>query len=253
LTPDEYVRSVIARYEVPVTPSGPAELARQQLEKPLSSWASRYLHDLASTGSYVKGTRIRGSTDLDLLVSLSPQTRGTMKQIFHSLFAALKARGLSAIMQKVSIGVVCAGAGVDIIPAKRAADSSSDHHVYRAERDVSVKTNIYAHVNLIQGCGRIEEIKAAKIWRDLRGLEFPSFCLELVVLDALRHRAANQPAAGLRAVLEYLRDRFVGAPFRDPQNFANIVSDDITEHEKLAIENAAAVTLKHPEWEKVIW
>jgi hypothetical protein len=234
------VRSIIAGYEVPVTPSGPAERARLELQKPLASWASRYLHDIAPTGSYVKGTRIRGSTDLDLLVSLNAQTRGTMKQVFHSLFSALKGRGYSAIMQKVSIGVVYGGVGVDIIPAKRSGDNSSDHHVYRTERDVTVKTNIYAHTNLIQGCGRVEEIKAAKIWRDLRGLEFPSFCLELVVLDALRHRAMNQPAANLRAVLEYLRDRFVGAPFRDPQNFSNIVSD-------------AAVTLKHPEWEKVLW
>ncbi len=142
---------------------------------------------------------------------------------------------------------------VDLIPAKKASDSSSDHLLFHTERNRQAKTNLYRHTSLIQGCGWLNEIRALKTWRNLKEINFPSFYLELTVIDALRHRTPGQLAANVTVVLQYLHDRFAGAPVRDPENFDSLISDDLLEHEKLAIESAAAETLENPDWDGIIW
>jgi hypothetical protein len=92
-----------------------------------------------------------------------------------------------------------------------------------------------------------------KIWRNLRTLRLPSFCLELAVMDALRHRAHHQPAANMETVLRYFKDTLPNAPIRDPANFENRVSDDLLKHEKIAIAEAATESLKRADWGKVVW
>ena len=92
-----------------------------------------------------------------------------------------------------------------------------------------------------------------KIWRTLRNLRLPSFCLELAAMDALRHSPHHQPAANMQTVLQYFRDTLPNAPIRDPANFENRVSDDLLKHEKIAISEAAAESLKQANWGKVVW
>jgi hypothetical protein len=54
-------------------------------------------------------------------------------------------------------------------------------------------------------------------------------------------------------VLAYFKDTLPNAPIRDPANFENRVSDDLLKHEKIAISEAAAESLKQANWGKVVW
>jgi hypothetical protein len=252
MLPDAYVRSVLAKYELPAGPGSPAERVAVELKKPVSEWAGRYLVGMQFCGSYAKGTRIKGSTDVDLLVALGPRTPLDIDRLYERFFAFLKARNLNPRRRSVSIGLQYHGVTTDLVPAKQEWGASNDHRIFETERQHVTRTNFDLHLKVVKESDVIEEIRLLKVWRDMRGLRFPSFCLELTVIDALRHQAHHQPAKNLEVVLNYLRDVFPNAPIRDPANFENRVSDDLLKHEKLAIADAAAESLEYIDWAYIV-
>ncbi|MFO7638047.1 MAG: hypothetical protein R6X14_01905 [bacterium] len=252
MLPDEYVTQVLRRYEPDVEPDTPTARAAEEIPGVIAPWTGRCLMSVCPTGSWAKGTRIRGSTDLDLLILLGPRTHGTPEQIHRSLFAFLKRKGHTPIRHNVAIALQYRSLLIHLIPARQEWGSGDRVAIFETERGRSTVTNPSAHVQMIRESGRAEDIRAAKIWRDRHGLRFPSFYLELVVLDALRHRAHNQPAANLLGTLGYLGKSFAGTPFRDPANIENKVSTELTEHEQLAIASAAERTLREKDWSRII-
>lgn len=84
-------------------------------------------------------------------------------------------------------------------------------------------------------------------------MDFPSFYLELTVLNALSGRNRAQLADNVWAVLTYLRDSFANAPVVDPANSGNIISDDLTLAGKTVIANAARASLTKQYWSQIIW
>lgn len=65
MTSDQYVEMVLAKYQVPRGPSSPAESLGSAVAGPLRSWANQYLNALEYSGSYAKGTGVRGISDVD--------------------------------------------------------------------------------------------------------------------------------------------------------------------------------------------
>lgn len=253
MTPDRYVLSVIARYQLPAGPSSPGFLAGVELSGPIRAWARKYLINVTYCGSYAKGTRVRGSTDVDLLVSLGPRTPGTPQQVFDHFFAYLKTKGYAPKRQNISIGVLHSGLKVDLIPARQEWGGSGDHAIFETERRRSTRTNFDVHTATVLGSGRADEIRAVKVWRDLRRIRFPSFYLELAVLEALKDRPQGAPGDNFIAALEYFRDQLAGTPIHDPANPENTISDDLTDHEQVAIADAAEASLDEDDWAKIIW
>ena len=253
MLPDAYVRTVLARYELPSGPESPAEMVAVELKKPISEWAGRYLLGITFCGSYANGTRVRGATDVDLLVSLGPRTPLDIDKLYERFFTFLNSRGYNPKRQSVSIGLQHHGLAVDLVPARQEWGASNDYRVFETERRRVTRTNFDTHLKTVKESDVIEEIRLLKIWRNLRGLRFPSFCLDLTVIDAMRHHAHHQPAASLEVVLKYLKEVFPNAPIRDPANFENRVSDDLLKHERLAISDAAGESLKQTDWSKIVW
>lgn len=253
MLPDAYVRSILAKYELPSGEGSPAELAAAELRQPITEWAGRFLLDIRLCGSYAKETRIRGTTDIDLLISLGPRTPLGIDKLYDRFFDFMKRRGYNPRRQSVTVGVTHHGLMVDLIPAKQEWGGANDHLIFETEHQRITRTNFDTHLQAVKESGTIEEIRLLKIWRTLRGLRLPSLCLELAVMDALRRQARHQPAANTEVVLRYLKDVLPSAPIRDPANFENLVSDDLLKHEKLAISEAAAESLKHSDWAKIVW
>jgi hypothetical protein len=249
---DEYVRSVLARYDLPSGPDSPAEKAVAALDAPIKSWAGRYLLGVEPTGSYAKNTRILGGTDIDILVSLGPRTPMDAPKLYDHFFAWLKRNGFSPKRQSVSIRLQHHGVSVDLIPARQEWGSANDHQLFATERRRALRTNFATHVKYVLASDRMSEIRAVKVWRQRRGLHFPSFYLELAVIDALRHRPTDLLSGNIELALKYLRDVFPGVPFRDPANPENRVSDTLLEHEKLAIADAAKESLLLDDWRGII-
>lgn len=250
---DEYLRSVLASYDLPSGPGSPVENAEVELATLVKEWAGRYLMGIEPCGSYATGTRVKGGTDIDLLVALGPRTPLEIPKLYDRLFAFIKCRNHKPERQSISIGLTWHGLKVDLIPARQEWGGNNDYTVFETARLRTTKTNFGTHIKAVRDSGRVGEIRLLKIWRDLRHLRFPSFCLELVVIDALKRRPTNQPADNMLGVFEYLHTVFPGAPMRDPANRENIVSDDMLKHEKLAISDAAVANLRQKDWNKIVW
>ncbi len=253
MSPDAYVRSILARYDLPSGEASPAELAAAELMQPITEWAGRFLQSITFCGSYAKGTRVRGATDIDILISLGPRTPLDADKLYERFFDFLRRKELKPSRLNVSVGLRHNGLEIHLIPARQEWGGSNDRRIFETEHQRVTRTNFDTHLKVVKESDLIEEIRLAKIWRNLRNLRLPWFCLELAVMDALRHSQHHQPAANMQTVLRYFKDTLPNAPIRDPANFENRVSDDLLKHEKIAISEAADASLKQGSWGKVVW
>jgi hypothetical protein len=191
----------------------------------LRQWAGDNLLGVYPSGSFRKGTAVHSGTDIDLLLSLSEYTSATLKEVYNNLFGCLTSAGYSPRRQNVSLNIKVSSYSVDLVPAKRQNALSSDHSLYRRKADTWTKTNISTHARTVVGAGRADEIRILKLWRNQKGLDFPSFYLELSVIRALAARpvpgllSINLPTLAQRvmAVFDYLRDSFPAARIADRQ------------------------------------
>ena len=272
MTPEAYIRSVIKAHTVSESAGSLAITTANQLYPWIRIWANHilgaldnertilkpqnYLLGIAPTGSIVKGTNIVGATDVDLFISLSHKTPGTLEKIYSSLSKYLGLLGFCARQQDVSIGVNYKNLWIDLVPAKKQNGPTNDHSIYRKKTGGWTKTNVARHVSLVEKSGRRNEIRAIKIWRKLHGLEFPSFYIELTVIEALRRCAVGRLAVNLQRVFEYLSDDFTKAKIVDPANSNNVVSEDLDDKEKRAIVTSALssrIKALKSTWEEIIW
>jgi glutamate/tyrosine decarboxylase-like PLP-dependent enzyme len=109
------------------------------------------------------------------------------------------------------------------------------------------------HVHLVANSGRQQEICAFKIWRERMSLDFPSLYLELTVLRALGSEHFGQLAENILAVLRYLSNRLEQAVVADPANSDNILSSDLSAHDKQVIAKGARDALYDENWKKILW
>ena len=221
----------------------------------IQRWYSTRLVTVQNSGSFAKGTSIRGGVDLDLFISLRPRTGKSLRTIYNGLYRYADEQGLRPRRQNVSIGVQVDNVKVDLVPARK--HSGTDYHsLYRNRHDGWIKTNVAQHIRIVRGSGRATTIRAAKVWRTNRGIRLPSFYLELAVLRALRQQGKHGTAEEFRLVLEFLAKEFVDAEFVDPANDQNVISDDLTLRQKREVADQAHASLqkiRDGAWERVLW
>lgn len=221
----------------------------------VQSWAGNVYRGMKPSGSWAKGTANRSGTDIDLFISLDSTTSNTLKEIYDSLFERMKNEGYQPKRQNVSINVqVQTSKGVfdvDLTPGRQQPGSATDHSIYVRKRGTWTKTNVEKHIETVRLGGRIRESRYLKLWRNRLGLDFPSFYLELTVINALYGKYGTT-ARNVMTVFEYLRDSLPNARVVDPANTANILSDDLTAIEKTAVKNAAATAYKATDWNHIV-
>jgi len=251
MTSDDYVNSVLSRYVVNRTA---AITAGQAVYPIVKAWAGTQLDEGKFSGSHAKGTGIAGTVDTDIFISLKPDTTNTLKEIYDSLAQTMRNNGYTPKLQNVSIRVSHGGMQVDLVPGVKHSGNSNYHWLYvsRSGRE-RTQTNIDLHISQVTNSGRINEIRAMKVWAKNHGLDFPSINLELTVIAALSGYRVGNTASNVLTILEYLRDRFAYARVQDPANTANIISEDLTQAEKQAIASQAGVSKSKPTWGEIIW
>jgi len=254
MTAYEYLQNLITRDRV-VTGEGTAAFnAGNAVYQIVKRWAGQQLRKGSYSGSYAKGTAIRGRTDVDIFLSLKSDTSQTLKEIFDGLHSWISQNGYQyARKQNVSVHVVHNSIEVDLVPAIHLGGNTEDHWLYvnKSNRE-RTKTNVDTHINTVRNSGRINEIILTKIWRKNHNLDFPSFYLELAVIEALKYKRAGL-ADHFLAVLDYLSNGFASACFVDPANTNNIISDDLTDVEKSGIVSQAGRSRQQQSWGSIVW
>jgi hypothetical protein len=247
----DYLHRILVREAVDTGLNSPVRSVQATLEPTLREWAGGHLSSISPSGSFAKGTANRSGTDIDLFVSLTHTTNNTLKEIYNSLFSKMEAKGYSPKRQNVSINVRVNGYDVDLVPAKRQDATSQDHSLYRRRADTWTKTNVQKHIQHVIAGGRRPETRIIKLWRNQKGIDFPSFYLELAVIEALSRRqgAIND---NVWSVFTYLRDRFSNARVVDPANIGNIISDELTAADKAKVKGAAEKALAATDWNQIV-
>ena len=260
MTADQYLYGILLREAVDAGPNSPLLAVQTTLMPTLRQWAGDNLIGVSPSGSFMKGTAVLSGTDIDLFLSLSEHTSETLKEVYNKLFDCLTSAGYSPRRQNVSLNITVSKYSVDLVPAKRQNALSSDHSLYRRKADSWTKTNVFTHARTVIGAARANEIRILKLWRNQKGLDFPSFYLELSVIRALAARPlpdlVSNPALTMlsqrvMAVFDYLRDSFPAARIADPANTNNIISEDLTTQEKAKV-SAAAKAARAASWEDIV-
>lgn len=250
MTGDEYLKGILQKYAVN---TAAARAAGQTILPVLQKWAAGYLISAEFSGSIAKATGISIGSDADIFLSLSSSTPGTLANMYLSLYYAVTIAGYTARRQNVSIGVKANGYSIDLVPGRMQSQYGDDHSLYRSKANTWTQTNIGKHVAYVQGSARISEIKILKVWRQLYRLEFPSFFLEMAVIDALAYARTGNLAANVLTVLDHLRANIRTARYIDPANANNVISDDCTAAEKSVIAAQAANSRSQQTWEGIVW
>lgn len=252
MTADAYLQAILQREAVDTGLFSPVRGVQGTLQPIIQQWAGNRLAGVTPSGSFAKGTGNRSGTDIDLFISLVSDTTETLKQIYESLFTKMTQAGYTPKRQNVSINIRIAGYDVDLVPAKRQGYFGDDHSLFRRKADTWTKTNVTTHINHVRQAGRIHESRILKLWRDQKGLDLPSFYLELTTIDALRGQWSATLSGNVWQVLTYLRDTFPNARVVDPANTNNIISDDLTNTERAKIKAAATVALQAKDWSEIV-
>jgi hypothetical protein len=252
-----YVKGVVDKYS---PSSSLSEFEAKNVFYPLcgyiDNWALRNGYSLLNkqlSGSRAKGTAITISSDLDIFISLSSATVGTLSEIYNSLYDYFQLQKIQCRKQNVSIGVTYNNKSVDLVPGKRQHNYGDDHSLYKRKQDTWIQTNITTHINTVCKSNRTVEIKATKIWRERHSLDFPSLFLELAVIEATKYRNYNDYDNNFWEVLKWLQTNIATVKIVDPANSNNILSDDLAYSEKKAIADMAYYSLQKQNWAEIIW
>lgn len=248
MTPDEYFRSVLAKYSVNING---AKAAGQAIYPVLARWGSGYLTSADFSGSLAKGTGVSLSTDADIFLSLDPATPGNLAQLYQTLYNAVVAAGYPARKQEVSIGTKVNGYSIDLVPGRRQSLMGSDHSLHRNKGQTWTQTNVEKHIAYVRNSNRLEEIRILKIWRALNRVEFPSFYLELATIDGLQGARFGNLATNVLIALGHFKKNIQSVRYVDPANTNNIVSDDCTDAEKAAIAIQAGRAYGATNWSEI--
>jgi hypothetical protein len=252
MSADDYLQGILQREAVDTGIYSPVRGVQIKLQPALQEWAGSYLGSVTASGSFAKGTANHSGTDIDLFISLAQNTPNSLKEIYDTLAEKMTDKGYTPKRQNVSINVRVNGYSVDLVPAKRQDAYCGDHSLYRRKADTWTKTNITIHINHVTGGGRLNETRIVKLWRNQKGLDFPSFYLELTVINALSGRYIGTLSGRVMEVFEYLRGTFPNARVIDPANTNNIISDDLSEAERARIKAAAEQAVKAQYWSEIV-
>lgn len=250
MTADQYVRSVLAKYAVNRTA---AAAAANTIAPTIRAWAGAYLADLTFSGSYAKGTANNIGTDIDLFISIRSNVPENLQQIYESLFNCAMQHGWNPRRQNVSIGVSYLGLKIDLVPGRIQSGYQNYHSLYKSKTGSWAQTNVKLHIDTVANSHRAEEIRAIKIWRDLHRLSFPSFYLELFVIDALSGKVRGNVASNVFSALSAIGSNLGSKQIIDPANSNNVISDDLTTSEKTAVARQANASVAKPYWKDIIW
>lgn len=249
---NSYLLNIIRKYSVVGEERLKIQSRIRPLQREIRKWANEYIDKIIPSGSFLKGTAIRGYADIDLLISFKNQTPFTLKELFETLYAFLN-QSYNAQKQNVSVGLIYKGIKVDLVPAKKLPNVTHPHSIYVRKLDTWTKTNINKHINMIKKSPHRNVIKLLKIWCKLHAVDFPSFVLEMTVLEALKKKPVLGIDKKFLVVLNYIIKEFEYAKIYDPANTNNIVSDSVSNDQKDKIIQTAIISYETDFWENIVW
>lgn len=219
-----------------------------------------YVIAIYYAGSYKKRTLIKVLYDLDLTCYFENGVGKTLEEIYNEVANALREKYF--VQEKASALRIKSkdtedDFHIDVVPGRFFDDSKTDVFLFRNVVDEHrLKTNLKIHLEYIRDSGVRKQIRLAKFWRVLNGLQIRTFPLELLVIEVLKnHENKEKLDCSMKEFWEELRDNIENIKIEDPANpYGNDLSEILDDSLKSTLSNAASRTLKTIEesgWESV--
>jgi hypothetical protein len=204
-------------------------------------------------GSYGKKTMISDSFDLDVVAYWPVDCAYPLKDIFEAVGAALQQKWKSASPKTVAWTISFQGGfHIDVVPGRALDKAYKEANLYRRDKDSSMKTSIKVHIDTVRSSGRQDAIRLMKLWRSRNSVPWKgSLALELMTIEALRGASTTDLEQQLLKVLGHVRDAIGRVRIVDPANSNNVISEELSEWDRGAIQTAAQAAIAARLWNDV--
>jgi len=204
-------------------------------------------------GSKAKGTMISESYDLDIVCYFPYTSEKTLKEL-HDEVQEVLSKQYNIIPKASAIRITGLKDGpsdntdyhIDVVPGRFVDESQQDAflHVVYGEKE-RMQTNIKTHIKYISESECRELIKLLKLWAHRNNLLFKTFVLELFVVRTMEgFEDKNNLQKSFDKLLNDLAVEFEIMRLVDPANSNNIVTDTMTDSEKMNVAQQARIDLE---------
>lgn len=248
----QYLEKVLAKYNLTEKQIESLQNKRKGVEDFLRAKYGSKIQSVNYSGSYAKGTAVNLKYDLDVCVFFHRDGFDTLPNMYNSVYETMKGYG-PVEKQKVSIRLSSGSESIDVVPARRIDDTSTDANLYVTTTGGQIKTNTARHKEYISESGCRPVIKLMKVWKYQRGIHYKSFALELLTIKALSGFGSEDYSERVLHTLKYIRDNVETIRLIDPANSNNNVADLIEVSDKRNMKLQADSSLSQSNWGSIIW
>ena len=204
-------------------------------------------------GSYGKKTIISDCFDLDIVAYWPDDCGYPLKEIFNAVGSILQQKWKSARPKNVAWTISFQGSfHIDVVPGRALDKSYRDANLYRSDNNSPMKTSIKVHIDTVRSSGRQDAIRLMKLWNVRNGAPWKkSLPLELLTIEALKGTSSTDLEQQLFKVFRHMCNTIARVRIVDPANSNNIVSDEWTDNDRIAIKLAAQTAIDAKLWSHV--
>jgi hypothetical protein len=251
MTNHEYLKQLLAGQDLTTAQTATLQRCRDAIESQVTKLDGNPRFYYA--GSYGKKTMISESFDLDIVAYWPDDCGFLLKDIFSAVGSVLQQKWKSARPRTVAWSISFQGGfHIDVVPGRALDKAYKEANLYRSDKDSSMKTSIKVHIDTVRSSGRQDAIRLVKLWKTRNGVPWKkSLALELMTIEALKGTSTTDLEQQLFKVFAHIRDTIEKVRIVDPANSNNIVSEELSDSDRKAIETAAQAAIAAKLWSDV--
>lgn len=204
-------------------------------------------------GSYAKGTMIRASYDLDIVLYWPTNFNYSPKNLYIEVGGVLQSKGRNPRSKKVGWEIPFPGNfHIDVIPGKTILKKQNYAYLFNSDTEGRFQTNVKKQVNYVKRSNRHDVIKLMKLWKIRKDVPIKTFILENMIIEGCKDITRSILEHQLIGAFKHLSEEIVETKIFDPSNINNLISNDITDEEKHRIKILADQAINAPYWREVL-
>jgi hypothetical protein len=202
-------------------------------------------------GSYIKGTMVRDSYDLDLAcyfphtkdLSLPEIRRQVEALLSDTYIITAKSSAVRIIRPKDASKELAYH--IDVVPGRFVDETMGDAYLHVAYGEKArMKTNLDTHIQFVTDSGRQDVLKLNKIWKVRNGIDAKTFVMDIFHIEALKGFSSTGLDLVFKKALEEIANHIETRTIVDPANGGNIVSQAMSPSQRQAVATFARNALQ---------
>jgi len=203
-------------------------------------------------GSYAKGTMIRASYDLDIILYWPTNFQYSPQNLYVEVGSILQSKGRNPRSKKVGWEIPFPGNfHIDVIPSKIILNKKNYAYLFNTDTESRFQTSVKKQINNVRHSRRQDVIKLMKLWRIRKLVPIKTFLLENMVIEGCKGITRSILEPQLINAFEYISKEILIKKIHDPSNINNIISNDLSIEQKHRIKNLADNALDAQYWQEV--